>query len=72
MRRKHTHLKVNEFGEIGICDEHLVKTRADQTLHFPEVTQQLGIFLKTKTEKLWLSSLIRLDLCVFFRTKRTQ
>lgn len=46
--RKPNYLKVNQLGNVGVSDEHLMQQTADETLHLPQIAEQTS---------LWLSSL---------------
>lgn len=52
MSGRTTDLEVDELGEVGVGDEHLMETGADETLHLPYGAQQLLVFLKKQVKLL--------------------
>lgn len=39
------YLKVDQLGNVGVSDEHLMQQTADETLHLPQVTEQACLWL---------------------------
>lgn len=39
------YLKVDQLGNIGVGDEHLMQQTTDETLHLPQVTEQASLWL---------------------------
>lgn len=36
---------MNQLGNVGVSDEHLMKKTTDEALHLPQVTEQTSLWL---------------------------
>lgn len=39
------YLKVDQLGNVGVSNEHLMQQTTDETLHLPQVTEQASLWL---------------------------
>lgn len=56
------YLKVNQLGNVGVSDEHLMQQTTYETLHLPQVTEQASLWLSvlhTPSGSLPQASLLR-------------
>lgn len=41
------YLKVDQLGNVGVGDEHLMQQTTDETLHLPQITEQTSLWLRS-------------------------